>query len=85
MNERIHATRVIASRRIFEAIITPGYYVVLTIGLLLAYVLVTTFPTIVDTSGLMPSTRFTILLGGHWKGDLARHSWGSFSLRGPLC
>ena len=52
MNERIHATRVIAARRIFEALITPGYYVVLALGLLLAYVLVTTFPVIVDTSGL---------------------------------
>jgi hypothetical protein len=52
MNDRIHAIRVIAQRRIFEALITPGYYVLLTVGLILAYFLITLFPGVVDSSGI---------------------------------
>jgi ABC-type multidrug transport system permease subunit len=51
MNYRLHATRVIAKRRIFETLITPGYYVAVAIGLLLAYLLLSAFTRSVDSSG----------------------------------
>ena len=52
MSDRLHATKVIARRRIFEALISPGFYVVLSVGLILAYFLVTVFPAVVDSSGI---------------------------------
>jgi len=51
MNYRLHATRVIAKRRILETLISPGYYVAQAIGLLLAYFLVSGFTRSVDSSG----------------------------------
>ena len=51
MNERIHATLVITKRRIFETLITPGYYIALSLGLFLGYVLVTGFVRSIDASG----------------------------------
>ena len=52
MNQRIHATAVIARRRILETVIAPGYYVALTAGLLLAHLLVAGFVRTVDSSGV---------------------------------
>jgi hypothetical protein len=52
VNQRIHATAVIARRRILETVISPGYYVALTIGLLLAHLLVAGFVRTVDSSGI---------------------------------
>ena len=52
MNQRIHATAVIAKRRILETVILPGYYVALTIGLVLAHLLVAGFVQAVDSSGV---------------------------------
>ena len=51
MNRRVHATAVLAKRRILETVIGPGYYVAQTIGLLLAYLLVAGFVRAVDSSG----------------------------------
>lgn len=51
MSTRIHAARVIARRGIFETIISPGYYLALSIGLLLGYSLITGFVKSVDSSG----------------------------------
>lgn len=51
MNYRLHATRVIAKRRVFETLISPGYYVAMTVGFLLAYFLVRGFGQAVDSSG----------------------------------
>ncbi len=51
MNPRIHAAKVIAKRRIFETLISPGYYIALTIGLLLGYFLITGFVNSIDSSG----------------------------------
>jgi ABC-type multidrug transport system permease subunit len=51
MNYRLHATRVIAKRRIFETLISPGYYVAQAVGLVLAYFLVSGFTHSVDSSG----------------------------------
>lgn len=51
MNYRLHATRVIAKRRVLETLISPGFYVAATVGLLLAYFLVTGFARAVDSSG----------------------------------
>lgn len=52
MNQRIHATAVIAKRRILETVISPGFYVAQTIGLVLAYLLVAGFVQTVDSSGV---------------------------------
>ena len=51
MSPRLRATAVIARRRILETVISPGWYVALTIGLLLAYLLVAGFVRAVDSSG----------------------------------
>ncbi len=51
MNYRLHATRVIARRRIQELLLSPGYYVAASLGLLLAYLLVSGFARSVDSSG----------------------------------
>ena len=51
MNQRAHATTVLAKRRIFETLISPGYYVAQTIGLVLAYLLVAGFVRAIDSSG----------------------------------
>ncbi len=51
MNYRLHATRVIARRRIQELLLSPGFYVAASLGLLLAYFLVSGFARSVDSSG----------------------------------
>ena len=51
MNYRLHATRVIARRRLQELLISPGFYVAATVGFLLAYFLVSGFVRAVDSSG----------------------------------
>jgi ABC-type multidrug transport system permease subunit len=51
MNQRAHATSVLARRRILETLISPGFYVAQTIGLLLAYLLVAGFVRAIDSSG----------------------------------
>ena len=51
MSPRLRATAVIARRRILETVISPGWYVAVTIGLLLAYLLVAGFVRAIDSSG----------------------------------
>ena len=51
MNHRLHATAVLAKRRIFETLISPGYYVAQTVGLVLAYLLVAGFVRSIGSSG----------------------------------
>jgi hypothetical protein len=51
MNQRAHATTVLAKRRIFETLISPGFYIAQTIGLILAYLLVSGFVRAIDSSG----------------------------------
>lgn len=51
MSYRIHATRVIAKRRIFETLLSPGFYVAQAVGLVLAYFLILGFVRAVDSSG----------------------------------
>jgi len=51
MNHRLHATRVIARRRIQELLLSPGFYVAAALGLLLGYLLVSGFARAVDSSG----------------------------------
>ena len=51
MSPRLRATAVIARRRILETVISPGWYVAQTIGLLLAYLLVAGFVRAIDSSG----------------------------------
>ncbi|MBA7624474.1 hypothetical protein ES703_31883 [subsurface metagenome] len=48
---RIAAARVIARRRLLETFISPGFYIALTIGLLLGYFLVAGFTGTIDSSG----------------------------------
>jgi len=51
MNQRAHATSVLAKRRILETLISPGFYIAQTIGLVLAYLLVAGFVRAIDSSG----------------------------------
>ena len=51
MNEKRHAISVIASRRLYETLISPGYYIALSVGLALTAFLVTGFAASIDTSG----------------------------------
>ena len=51
MSPRLRATAVIARRRILETVISPGWYVAQTIGLLLGYLLVAGFVRAIDSSG----------------------------------
>jgi len=51
MSERTHAVSVIASRRLYETLISPGYYIAVSIGLGLSALLVTGFARSIDTSG----------------------------------
>jgi len=51
MSQRAHATNVLAKRRILETLISPGFYVAQTIGLVLAYLLVIGFVRAIDSSG----------------------------------
>ncbi len=55
MSVRIHAARVIASRRLQEAVIAPGFYLALVVGMLLGAALVSGFVDAVDSSGFNPS------------------------------
>jgi hypothetical protein len=51
MNYRVHATMVLARRRIQETVIGPGFYVAQAIGLVPAYLLVAGFVRAIDSSG----------------------------------
>ena len=49
--KRAHAARVITKRRLFETLISPGYYLALVVGLFLGFFLVTGFVNSIDSSG----------------------------------
>jgi hypothetical protein len=51
MRYRAHAARIIAKQQLFEALISPGYYLALTAGLLIGYAVVRSFVAAVDSSG----------------------------------
>ena len=51
MRPRMHAAGVIARRRIYETLISPGYYLSLSIGLLVGYFLISGFVKSIDSSG----------------------------------
>ena len=51
MNEKVHAVSVIGSRRLYETLVSPGFYMALSLGLALAALLTTGFSTSIDTSG----------------------------------
>ena len=85
MSERIHATGVIARRRLFESLIGPGYYIVLSISLLVAYLLISGFRTIVDTSGLNYALHpIYDLVGRTLEGGLGRPFLGRLFSEGPF-
>ncbi len=50
-NEKVHAVSVVASRRLYETLISPGYYIALSVGLALTALLVTGFAGSIDSSG----------------------------------
>jgi len=54
MSDRTRAARIIAKKQVFEALIGPGFYVALAVGLLLGYFLVSAFARSVDSSGFNP-------------------------------
>ncbi|MCK5673300.1 MAG: hypothetical protein KAH95_07975, partial [Spirochaetales bacterium] len=51
MNLRFRAALVIAKRHIFESLLSPGYYIAQTVGLLLSYFLISGFISSIDSSG----------------------------------
>jgi hypothetical protein len=51
MSARINATRVLARRKIFETFISPGFYIIETVGLVLAYFLAHEFVKSIDSAG----------------------------------
>lgn len=51
MSLRLHAAAVIARRRLLETALSPGYYAALTVGLVLAWLLMAGFVRAVDSSG----------------------------------
>jgi hypothetical protein len=54
MSDRVRAARVIAKRQVFEALISPGLYIALVVGLFLGFFLVSGFARAVDSSGFNP-------------------------------
>ena len=55
MRYRAHAARTIARQQLLEVLITPGYYLALTAGLLIGYAVVRSFVGAVDSSGFNPA------------------------------
>lgn len=55
MRYRAHAAKIIAKQQVFEALISPGYYLALTAGLLIGYAVVRSFVAAVDSSGFNPA------------------------------
>jgi hypothetical protein len=51
VNDRLHATAVLARLRVRETLIGAGWYVAMTVGLLLGYLLVAGFARSIDSSG----------------------------------
>jgi hypothetical protein len=54
MSGSLNAVRVIAKRKLFEVAITPGYYIALTISLVIGFILVYFFADAVGSSGFRP-------------------------------
>jgi hypothetical protein len=54
MSGRARAARIIAKRQVFEALISPGFYLALVAGLFLGFFLVSGFARAVDSSGFNP-------------------------------
>ena len=54
MSPRFRSIGVIAKRQAFDALISPGFYLTLVIGLLLQYALASGFARAVDSSGFNP-------------------------------
>lgn len=52
MNYRLNAVKAISRRKIFETFITPGFYIALSVSLLLGYFLINGFINSIDSSGL---------------------------------
>jgi hypothetical protein len=69
MNYTLHAGKVVAKRRIYETLITPGFYIAASFGLITGHLLISGFTRCVDTGGinfaLSPVySRLTELLSG---------------------
>jgi hypothetical protein len=52
MRTRINAAVIIAKRELFEGFISPGFYIAITIGLFVGFLLISGFVTSVGSSGL---------------------------------
>jgi hypothetical protein len=55
MRYRAHAARIIAKQQLFEALISPGYYLALTAGLFIGTAIVRSFVGAIDSSGFNPA------------------------------
>jgi hypothetical protein len=54
MSRRFRAVRVIAARQVFESLVSPGFYVILSLSLALSCALAAGFAASIDTSGFNP-------------------------------
>jgi hypothetical protein len=54
MRYRFNAIKTISRRRIFETLISPGFYIIATVGMILGYFLISGFVSSVDSSGFNP-------------------------------
>jgi len=52
MSYTLHAGKVVAKRRIYEALITPGFYIAASFGLIAGHILVQGFTRCIDTGGI---------------------------------
>ncbi len=53
MNHTLHAVKTIAARRVRETFITPGFYITVTIGLIIGHLLVFGYASSVGSSGFV--------------------------------
>ena len=85
MSDRARAARVIAKRQVFEAVVSPGLYVSLVVGLFLGYALVSGFARSVDSSGFNPQMNpLYDIIGRGLEGAFGKTFVDALFAEGPL-
>jgi hypothetical protein len=85
MSDRARAARIIAKRQVFEALISPGFYLSLVVGLFLGFFLMSSFVRAVDSSGFNPQLNPVYdIVGRALEGAFGRTFLDSLFAEGPL-
>ena len=85
MSDRVRAARVIAKRQVFEALVGPGLYVAVVVGLFLGYALVSGFARAVDSSGFNPQMNpLYDIIGRALEGAFGKTFVDALFAEGPL-